>query len=96
LAYGQPVKLFSRAKLDTARPRYPVLVSNFDAHEGSNFPQVGLCSRCLHMREIRSDRGSTFYMCQLSATDPRFPKYPRLPVLQCLGYQPSTPDSKSM
>ena len=71
-------------------------MSNFHAHEGSNFPQVGLCSGCLHMREIRSDRGSTFYMCQLSATDPRFPKYPRLPVLQCLGYQPSNPDSKSM
>jgi len=48
------------------------------------------------MREIHSDRGSTFYMCQLSATDPRFPKYPRLPVLQCLGYQASNPDSKSM
>jgi hypothetical protein len=50
----------------------------------------------LHMREIHSDRGSTFYMCQLSATDARFPKYPRLPVLQCLGYHPSNPDSKTM
>jgi hypothetical protein len=65
-------------------------------HEGSNLPQVGLCSHCLHMREIHSDRGSTFYMCQLSATDARFPKYPRLPVLQCLGYEPPDPDSKTM
>ena len=71
-------------------------MSNFDAHEGSNLPEVGLCSQCLQMREIHSDRGSTFYMCQLSATDPRFPKYPRLPVLQCLGYQPSKPDSKNI
>ena len=71
-------------------------MSNFDAHKASKLPQVGLCCRCLHMREIHSDRGSTFYMCQLSATDPRFPKYPRLPVLQCLGYQASNPDSKSM
>jgi hypothetical protein len=48
------------------------------------------------MREIHSDRGSTFYMCQLSATDARFPKYPRLPVLQCLGYEPPDPDSKTI
>jgi hypothetical protein len=65
-------------------------------HETRNLPQVGLCSQCLHMREIHSDRGSTFYMCQLSATDARFPKYPRLPVLQCLGYHPSNPDSKTL
>jgi hypothetical protein len=39
------------------------------------------------MRRMESDRGSVFYLCQLSATDARFPKYPRLPVLQCSGYQ---------
>ena len=72
------------------------MVSNFDAGESRKLPQVGLCSQCMHMREIHSDRGSTFYMCQLSATDARFPKYPRLPVLQCLGYQPSNPDSRTM
>jgi hypothetical protein len=49
---------------------------------------VGLCANCRFMRKIESDRGSIFYLCQLSATDSRFPKYPRLPVLQCLGYQP--------
>jgi hypothetical protein len=38
------------------------------------------------MREIRNDRGSVFLMCLLSKTDPRFPKYPRLPVLRCEGY----------
>jgi hypothetical protein len=38
------------------------------------------------MREIRSDRGSVFLLCLLSKTDPRFPKYPRLPVLSCAGY----------
>ena len=39
------------------------------------------------MRRIESDRGSKFYLCQRSATDPSFPKYPRLPVLQCVGYE---------
>jgi hypothetical protein len=39
------------------------------------------------MRRIVSDRDSTFYLCQLSKTDPRFPKYPRLPVMECEGYE---------
>jgi hypothetical protein len=47
---------------------------------------VGLCASCLHSRKITSDKGSTFFQCQLSFTDPRFPKYPRLPVLHCEGY----------
>jgi hypothetical protein len=41
-----------------------------------------------HMRLIKSDRGSVFYLCQRSATDSNFPKYPPLPVLQCAGYEP--------
>jgi hypothetical protein len=56
------------------------------------FSQAGLCEHCAHMREIKSDRGSTFYRCALSDVDSRFPKYPRLPVLQCSGYRP-LPDS---
>ena len=48
---------------------------------------VGLCATCKHSRRITSDRGSIFYLCLLHASDPRFPKYPRLPVLACTGYQ---------
>ena len=48
--------------------------------------RVGLCATCVHARIVRSAR-STFYMCTRSFTDDRFPKYPRLPVLQCVGYQ---------
>jgi len=40
------------------------------------------------MRNMESDRGSVFYLCQRSATNPAFPKYPRLPVLHCRGYEP--------
>lgn len=47
---------------------------------------VGLCATCGHVRRIRSDRGSIFYLCKQSAIDPRFPKYPRLPVLACPAY----------
>jgi hypothetical protein len=41
----------------------------------------------VHARVIRSDRGSIFYRCKLAATDPRFPQYPKLPVLRCGGYE---------
>jgi hypothetical protein len=47
----------------------------------------GLCADCTHARQITSDRTSTFLQCQLSFTDPQFPKYPRLPVLACSGYK---------
>ncbi len=49
-------------------------------------PPAGLCARCRHARPATSQRGSTFWRCALSARDPRFPKYPRLPVLACVGY----------
>ncbi len=48
---------------------------------------AGLCADCLHSRRIESAHGSVFILCNLSLTDPRFPKYPRLPVLSCNGYQ---------
>ncbi len=47
---------------------------------------IGLCATCRHARLIQSSHGSTFYLCRLSDTDPRFAKYPRLPVLRCAGY----------
>lgn len=46
----------------------------------------GLCLKCIHARQVASDRGSGFWLCRKGLTDPRFPKYPRLPVLSCDGY----------
>lgn len=48
---------------------------------------IGLCADCLHVLRIVSDRGSIFYSCLRAKTDPGFPKYPRLPVLICPGYE---------
>ena len=48
---------------------------------------VGLCAECQFVRRVVSDRGSIFYFCERSVTDERFPKYPRLPVLSCVGYE---------
>ncbi len=47
---------------------------------------IGLCAACAHGRAVVSGRGSTFWLCQLSVSDPRFSKYPRLPVLRCAGF----------
>ncbi|HTB75185.1 MAG TPA: hypothetical protein VK762_18175 [Polyangiaceae bacterium] len=49
-------------------------------------PPAGLCESCLHCKEIRSGKGSVFRLCLLHERDPRFAKYPRIPVLQCPGY----------
>jgi hypothetical protein len=50
-------------------------------------PAPGLCGVCVHARVIVSGKGSRFYMCGLSSVDARFPKYPRLPVLECAGFE---------
>lgn len=49
---------------------------------------AGLCPACLWHKEIRSDRGSVFLLCRRGLTDPAWPKYPRLPVLSCAGFEP--------
>jgi hypothetical protein len=57
------------------------------APENPTFEIAGLCSQCQHSRLVESSKGSVFLRCELSKTDPRFPKYPRLPVLACSGYK---------
>jgi len=49
--------------------------------------RVGLCATCTHARVVTSSTGSTFYLCRLSEVDPRFRRYPVLPVLRCDGYE---------
>jgi len=49
---------------------------------------VGLCAGCRHSRTVPS-RQATYWLCERSRTDPAFPKYPRLPVLSCAGFEPA-------
>jgi hypothetical protein len=51
-------------------------------------PAFGLCDSCRHQRLVGNTRGSTFSLCERSRTDPRFPKYPRVPVPACPGHEP--------
>jgi hypothetical protein len=52
---------------------------------------VGLCATCRWVRIVKSRRGSVFFRCLRADTDPRFVKYPPLPVLQCPGYDRRDP-----
>jgi hypothetical protein len=54
----------------------------------SVFP--GLCGDCAYARVVDTGR-STFYLCERALTDPRFRKYPALPVLACPGYRRPEP-----
>jgi len=55
--------------------------------------QFGLCADCRYRREIVSSKGSRFLYCLHADTDDRYPKYPRLPVSQCAGYEPQSETS---
>jgi hypothetical protein len=51
-------------------------------------PPAGLCDSCRHQRVVRNTRGSTFSLCERSKLEPdRYPRYPRLPVERCAGYE---------
>lgn len=49
--------------------------------------RVGLCLSCRYGRTVKNRRGSRFYMCERSRTEERYPRYPPLPVLRCVGHK---------
>jgi hypothetical protein len=56
-------------------------------------PPAGLCDSCRHQRIVRNTRGSSFSLCERSKTDASFPRYPRLPVRECRGYERGAADA---
>jgi hypothetical protein len=52
-------------------------------------PGRGLCDDCVHQQLIPNTRGSVFSLCLRSKTDPAYPRYPRIPVLECAGHEPA-------
>lgn len=53
-------------------------------------PNAGLCRACRHARLVQSARGSVFLLCE-APKEFSLPKYPRLPVVACIAFQPQTP-----
>jgi hypothetical protein len=51
----------------------------------------GLCGHCVHCQVVDGAR-SRFYLCRLAATDPRFRKYPVIPVMVCSGHVEGVPE----
>jgi len=51
-------------------------------------PPAGLCDSCRHQQRVPNTRGSVFSLCRRAREDERYPKYPRLPVVRCPGYEP--------
>lgn len=54
----------------------------------SRAPAAGLCDTCAHQQVVTNTRGSSFSLCRRSRSQPDYPKYPRLPVLRCVGHDP--------
>ncbi len=51
-------------------------------------PQAGLCETCRHAQQLKHPRGGGgYWRCLLAETDPRFERYPRLPVIECAGHE---------
>ena len=48
---------------------------------------AGLCATCQHQQIVRNTRGSSFSLCRRSKTEPEYPRYPRLPVVECRGWE---------
>jgi hypothetical protein len=52
----------------------------------------GLCGVCLHAAVKATNRGTTYLRCTRAAWDDSLVKYPRLPVIGCVGFEPAEGD----
>ncbi len=50
-------------------------------------PSLGLCGSCRYRRGVIGRRGATYVLCRRAESDSNYPKYPRLPMLRCAGYE---------
>lgn len=50
-------------------------------------PEPGLCGHCRHVARNTTRRGTTYLRCTRAAWDDRLVRYPRLPVLACVGFE---------
>lgn len=59
-----------------------------EGHARDADPAVGLCSLCVHARVQHNARGSAFWRCAASESDPRLSRYPPVPVNRCQAFLP--------
>lgn len=49
--------------------------------------RAGECAACAHAHVTHNARGSEFWRCRRADQDPRYLKYPPLPVQVCAGFE---------
>lgn len=61
-----------------------------DAPSGSAWRKLGvdagLCAKCQHAKLNETRKGTAYLRCTRAAWDSRLPRYPRLPVTDCPGF----------
>jgi hypothetical protein len=48
---------------------------------------AGLCETCRHAKLNETRKGTAYLRCTRATWDDRLPRYPRLPVSECPGYE---------
>ena len=48
----------------------------------------GLCAACRHAKLNETRRGTAYLRCTRAEWDTALPRYPRLPVTECAGFEP--------
>jgi hypothetical protein len=81
-ASGEAERTRSGAASTSAAPTSPT-----PARARARGENAGLCDSCAFQRLVPNTRGSVFSLCERSRKDPAFVRYPRLPVLECPGYE---------
>jgi propionyl-CoA synthetase len=47
----------------------------------------GLCGSCVYAKLNETNRGTAYLRCTRAGWDARLPRYPRLPVIECPGFE---------
>ena len=48
---------------------------------------AGLCAGCRHAKRLATKTGAPIFQCARAANEPRYAKFPRLPVSSCVGFE---------
>ena len=56
--------------------------------------EPGLCGVCRHAQVKGTNRGTAYLRCTRASWDDSLVKYPRLPVIGCVGFEPADGDAE--
>jgi len=56
--------------------------------------EPGLCRTCRHAKLNQTRRGTAYLRCTRAEWDPALTRYPRLPVVECAGFEQPALDGR--